>query len=86
MSYFLNYNTNTGLSIDTGRDPNATVGDIGDLALAVENGNENITCSVDFGDGEYASTIDVLESGEYWQGMSISQETLEEIHALVSSI
>jgi hypothetical protein len=77
MKMFLNYDVNTGLSINSGRIPNASVGDIADLALAYQSGNENVCCQL-------AGAKDALEDGSFWQGASVTQETLEMIHAFIT--
>lgn len=75
---FINYNVNNGLSINTFRGAGATVGDIGDLAEAVTSGDENVCCDLE-------GALDALEDGAYWGGSNVTQEALEEIHALIKS-
>lgn len=73
-NYFINYDQHTGLSIDTFRNPSATVGDITDLVEAVKNGNESIVCQLEGAKG-------ALEDGSIWQ--DDDQDALEEVHDLV---
>lgn len=70
---FINFDTNNGLSINSYRSPQAAVGDIGDLALAVTmNGNECITCELD-------GAKEALEDYGYWEGSPVSVESLSSI-------
>ncbi len=69
---FINYDVNKGLSINTYRIPQATVGDIGDVALAVTNGNECVTCELD-------GAKDLIEDYGYWEGSSVSLAALSSI-------
>lgn len=73
---FINYDVNAGLSINSFRKAGATAGDIGDLAEAVTNGNECVCCDL-------GGAKDALEDGSYWQGSSVSQDAIEEIHSLI---
>lgn len=79
MNYFINYSINTGLSINTYRDPNASFGDITDLVKAVAAGDESVSCALD--DGEHASAKAALEDGSLWQASE--QDAIERIHALI---
>jgi len=77
MYYFINYDANTDrITISTYRNTGYS-GDIGDLAEAVEQQNLCVNCPLD-------GAKDTLEDGSYWNGMSISQETLETIHFEIS--
>lgn len=73
-NYFINYDQHTGLSIDSYRNPSATVGDITDLIAAVKSEDESITCQLE---GAKAA----LEDGSIWQ--DDDQDALEEVHDLV---
>jgi hypothetical protein len=77
MKMFLNYDVNAGLSINSGMTPNASVGDIADLAIAYQNGNENVCCQLE-------CAKNALEDGSFWQGTGVTQETLEMIHAFIT--
>jgi hypothetical protein len=77
MKMFLNYDVNAGLSINSGRTSNASVGDIAELALAYQGGTENVCCQLD-------GAKDALEDGSFWQGTSVTQETLEMIHTFIT--
>lgn len=73
---FINYNTKTGLSISTSRSASAYAGDIGDLAIAVTNGNESVSCLLE-------GAKDAIEDVHYWAGSSVSIDALEEIHDFI---
>ena len=73
-NYFINYDQHTGLSIDTFRDPSATVGDITDLVAAVKSEDESITCQLE-------GAKDALEDGSIWGDGD--QDALEEVHDLI---
>lgn len=73
---FINYQLKTGLSITTDRLPGASAGDIVDLTIAFEIGTGGVCCDLD-------GAKDALEDGAVWEDTPISQETLEEIHALI---
>jgi len=70
-NYFINYDKNTGLSIDTFRYPSATVGDITDLVEAVRTGNESVSCQLE-------GAQDALEDGMIWGDGD--QGALEEVY------
>ncbi len=70
-NYFNNYDKNTGLSIDTFRNPSATMGEITDLVEAVKNGDESVVCQLE-------GAKDALEDGMIWGDGD--QEALEEVH------
>jgi transcriptional regulator with XRE-family HTH domain len=72
---FINYDKNTGLSIDSFRNPSATVGDITDLVAAVKTEDESITCQLE-------GAKDALEDGSIWQ--DDDQEALEEVHDFIA--
>ena len=79
MNTFINYSTNNGLTIDTFRDPSASVTDIADIASAISSeSTESLTCSIE------GNELDVLEDCAYWQGQSVTQEALETLHDLIS--
>lgn len=73
---FINFDVNTGLSINSYRKPNGyandDIGGLVDDILADRCGN----CPLE---GAKAA----LESGGYWQGSNATQELLEELHALI---
>lgn len=70
-NYFINYDKNTGLSIDTFRNPSGTIGEITDLVEAVKSGSESITCQLE-------GAQDALEDGMIWGDGD--QEALEEVY------
>lgn len=73
---FINYNVNTGISINTYRHAsgyaNSDVTGLIDDILAGRHGN----CPLD-------GAKDALEDGALWQGSNATQEILEEIHAAI---
>ena len=71
MNEFINYDKHTGLSINTYRNPDATLGDITDVVAAVKNGDESVCCDLD-------GALDALEDGTLWT--DDDQETIEYIH------
>lgn len=73
-NYFINYDQHTGLSIDTFRNPSASIGDITDLVEAVKNGDESVVCHLE-------GAKDALEDGMIWGDGD--QEALEEVHDLI---
>jgi hypothetical protein len=73
-NYFINYDKNTGLSIDTFRNPSATIGEITDLVEAVRTGNESVSCQLE-------GAKDALEDGMIWGDGD--QAALEEVHDLI---
>jgi hypothetical protein len=74
---FINYDVNEGLSIDSFRNANASIGDIADLAMAYQNADENVYCDLE-------GAKDALEDGSFWDGLSITQETLEILHSFIT--
>lgn len=75
---FINFDVNNGLSINTYRIPQATVGSIDDLALAVTNCDECVTCDLT------EDVKDTLESGEHWNGSPVTTEALSKIHNVIT--
>lgn len=73
---FLNYDENSGLTINTYRN-NGYYGDIGDLAQAVDDNSGCVSCTLN------QEATRLLTDDEYWRGSSVSTETLEEIYGLV---
>lgn len=75
---FINYHAPTGtLSID--EDAGYAVEDIGWLADCIQGTTRQSQCaSCPLEGAKYA-----LEDGEYWQGSSVTAQTLEEIHNLI---
>ena len=79
MNTFINYSTNNGLTIDTFRDPSASVTDIADIASAISlESTESLTCSIE------GNELDILEDGSYWNGSNATQAALETLHDLIS--
>lgn len=74
-NYFINYDQHTGLSIETFRNPSASIGDITDLVEAVKNGDESVVCQLE-------GAKDALEDGSIWQ--DDDQSALEEVHDFIS--
>lgn len=75
MSHFINYSVNTGLSINTYRQPNgyanSDVSGLVDDILAERDGN----CPLE-------GAKELLES-DSWQGSNATPELLEQLHALI---
>ena len=79
MTRFINYTVNKGLEINTYRAPQAAAADLEDIAEAITEGREeDLTCALE------GHEQGLLESGGFWAGSNVSQETLEELHALIS--
>lgn len=78
VSYFINYNVNTGINIATYRQPtgyaNSDVGGLVDDILAGRDG----CCPLE-------GAKDTLEDGYYWQGSDATPEILSEIHDAISA-
>lgn len=70
---FVNYTPNNGVSVNSWREPAATVGDIGDILEAIEKGRGSWCCDLD-------GAIDALWDGEYLKGVSASQNTVEYLY------
>lgn len=75
MSYFINYDVNTGLSINTFRNNGYANSDVGGLVDDIVAEREGY-CSLD-------GAKDALEDGAFWAGSNATQEILEELHALI---
>ena len=76
MNQFLNYDVNQGLSIDTYRKAGFTVGDIGDVVIALHYGNENVCCDLE---GAAAALCD----GDYLKGTAVKQDAIEEVYNFI---
>ena len=73
---FINFDTMTGLSINSFRNPSAIAcDDVGDLINEMKKGNDAVC--------DLAGAKDLLEDGAYWNGSDVTQEDLEEVHALI---
>lgn len=75
MSFFINYNTNTGFTIDTYRNPNCAFGEITDVVKAINNEDENVCCSLD-------GAKDALEDGSIWEDSD--QTAIEALHTYIT--
>lgn len=74
---FINYTPWDGLTINTFRNVSACVGDIVDVAQALESQDEAVCCSCE-------GALAALEDGAVWEASGISQETLEDLHSLIT--
>ena len=76
MNQFLNYDVNQGLSIDTYRKAGFTVGDMGDVVIALQSNNENICCALE-------GAVDALCDGDYLKGIAVTQDAIEEVYDFI---
>lgn len=73
---FINFNRNTGLSLNSYRNPSALAGDVSDILYAIENDGACITCDLE-------EAKDALEDDHYLSDMNITQETIEELRQFI---
>lgn len=73
---FINYDVNTGLSINTFRKPNGYAND--DIGGLVEDvlAEKNTCCPPE-------GAKELLEDGSCWNGSNVTPELPEELHALI---
>lgn len=77
MNYFINFDPNFGLSINTYRNNgylNDEIGGLVDDIIAERMGN----CSLE-------GALETLEDGHYWQGSNATIEIIEELHNLIKT-
>lgn len=70
---FLNYDVNQGLSINTFRKAGATSGDIADVVVAYQRGDECVCCDL-------RGAADALCDGSYLQGSNCTQDAVEDVY------
>ena len=73
---FINYDINAGLSINSYRKPGFTYGDIGDIAVAIDEGTECVCASLD-------GALDALCDGFYLSGFPVSKESVETVYNFI---
>ena len=73
---FINYDINSGLSINSYRKPGFTSGEIGDIAAALDEGAECVCASLD-------GALDALCDGFYLSGFPVSQESVETVYNFI---
>lgn len=70
---FINYDINSGLSINSYRKAGFTCGDIGDIVVALDEGTECVCASLD-------GALDSLCDGFYLSGFPVSQDSVEAVY------
>ena len=73
---FINYDINAGLSINSYRKAGFTYGDIGDIAVALDEGTECVCASL-------SGALNALCDGFYLSGFPVSQESVEAVYNFI---
>lgn len=79
---FLNFNVNTGFSVNPYRKANAVSCVHNDIADFLKDAHNEVNSCVGF-DKDFA--IRLLEDCYYWQGSDITNDTLEIVYRLIKS-
>lgn len=73
---FINYDINSGLSINSYRKPGFTSGDIGDIVVALDEGTECVCASLD-------CSLDALCDEFYLSNFHVSRKSVETVYNFI---
>lgn len=74
---FLNFDVNSGFSINTFRKANTVSCEHGDLGDFLADAQKKVNSSVSI---YLMGAFELLENGNYWQNSDIEDDTLEHLH------